>query len=106
LGKRQKKELCRYFLPHDNAPAHTAGKTSDFIAQSGIEEIREASYSPDLAPCDFYLFPKIKKKLRGRVFNKNEEIINAVNDELLKLQKAELKTVFQGAFLDFHNVSK
>lgn len=62
LGKRQKKELRRYFLHHDNAPAHTAGKTSDFIALSGIEEIRPAPYSPDLAPCDFWLFPKIKKK--------------------------------------------
>jgi len=53
LGKRQKKELRRYFLPHDNSPAHTAGKTSDFIAQSGIEEIRQTPYSPDLAHCDF-----------------------------------------------------
>jgi hypothetical protein len=23
-------------------------------------------YSPDLAPCDFFLFPKMKLKLKGR----------------------------------------
>jgi len=40
------------------------------------------------------LFPKIKKNLRGRVFNSNEEIINAVNDKLSKLQKANWEDCF------------
>jgi hypothetical protein len=31
-------------------------------------------YSPDLAPCDFSLFPKMKLKLRGRRFDTIEEI--------------------------------
>jgi hypothetical protein len=31
-------------------------------------------YSPDLAPCDFFLFPKIKLKLKGRGFDTTEEI--------------------------------
>jgi hypothetical protein len=31
-------------------------------------------YSPDLAPCDFFLFPKMKFKLKGRRFDTIEEI--------------------------------
>jgi hypothetical protein len=31
-------------------------------------------YSPDLAPCDFFLFTKKKLKLKGRRFDTNEEI--------------------------------
>ena len=31
-------------------------------------------YSPDPAPCDFFLFPKLKMKLKGRRFRKVEEI--------------------------------
>jgi hypothetical protein len=31
-------------------------------------------YSPDLAPCDFFLFPKMKLKLKGRRFDTTEEI--------------------------------
>jgi hypothetical protein len=31
-------------------------------------------YSSDLAPCDFYLFPKMKLKLKGRRFDAIEEI--------------------------------
>jgi hypothetical protein len=31
-------------------------------------------YSPDLASCDFFLFPKMKLKLKGRLFGNTEEI--------------------------------
>jgi hypothetical protein len=31
-------------------------------------------YSPDLAPCDFFFFPKMKLKLKGRRFDTIEEI--------------------------------
>jgi hypothetical protein len=31
-------------------------------------------YSPDLAPCDFLLVPKMKLKLKGRRFDTIEEI--------------------------------
>jgi hypothetical protein len=31
-------------------------------------------YSPDLTPCDFFPFPKIKLKLKGRRFDTIEEI--------------------------------
>lgn len=95
LGHRQKEDLRRYFLHHDNAPAHTAEKTNNFLALSGINEIRPAPYSPDLAPCDFWLFPKIKKDLRGKIFTSNEEIINAVNVEIEKLQKEDFESCFE-----------
>jgi hypothetical protein len=32
-------------------------------------------YSPDLAPCDFFLFPKMKKLLGEKRFASNEEVI-------------------------------
>ena len=31
----------------------------------GIKTVPQPPYSPDLAPCDFWLFPKLKEKLRG-----------------------------------------
>jgi hypothetical protein len=31
-------------------------------------------YSPDLAPCDFFLFPKMELKLKGHWFDTTEEI--------------------------------
>jgi hypothetical protein len=40
---------------HDNVPAHKL-------------------YSPDLTPNDFWLFPKIKSALKGRVFHDTEDV--------------------------------
>jgi len=34
--------------------------------------ITHPPYSPDLAPCDFFLFPKMKFKLEGRWFDTKE----------------------------------
>jgi hypothetical protein len=38
--------------------------------------ISHPPYAPDLAPCDFFVFPKMKLKLKGRRFDTTEEIQN------------------------------
>jgi hypothetical protein len=49
-------------------------------------------YSPDLAPADAFLFPKLKTTLKGRRFQTIEEIQeNAIR---------ELRAIIQNAFLD------
>jgi hypothetical protein len=40
-----------------------------------MDTIPHPPYSPDLAPCDFFLFPKMKFKLKGRWFDTTEEIL-------------------------------
>jgi len=44
--------------------------------------IPHPSYSPDLAPCDFFLFPKMELKLKGRRFD-NTEAIQAESQRVL-----------------------
>jgi hypothetical protein len=48
--------------------------THQFLAKNKIAVIPHPLYSPDLAPCDFFLFPKLKLKLKGRQFDAIEEI--------------------------------
>ena len=45
-------------------------------------------YSPDLAPSDFFLFPKLKEYLKGVSFNSTDEAKHAAKT-LLKNQSAE-----------------
>ena len=45
-----------------------------FLAKNKIAVIPHPPYSPDLAPCDFFLFSKMKLKLKGRRFDTIEEI--------------------------------
>lgn len=95
LKGRPTKELRRFFLHHDNAPAHTARKTIEFIADSGIDLLTPPPYSPDLAPCDFWLFPKLKEPLRRRRFETRAELISAVNDELKNFRKKDFEECFE-----------
>jgi hypothetical protein len=39
-----------------------------------ISVLHHAPYSPDLAPCDFFLFPKLKHSLKGTHFQSIEDI--------------------------------
>ncbi len=44
----------------------------------GIKTAPQPPYSPDLAPWDFCLFPKLKEKLRGCRYETIEELKEAV----------------------------
>jgi hypothetical protein len=54
-------------------PSHTSVLTQQFLAKYKMAVIPHPPYSPDLAPCDLFLFPKIKLKLKGRRFDTFEE---------------------------------
>ncbi|KYN13720.1 hypothetical protein ALC57_14084 [Trachymyrmex cornetzi] len=46
----------------------------EFFAKNSTHIVPQPPYSPDLAPCDFWLFPKLKRPLRGHRFESIEEI--------------------------------
>jgi len=52
-------------LQHDNARPHTSAATRDAIQRLEFSVLPHPPYSPDLAPSDFHLFPKLKKHLKG-----------------------------------------
>ena len=57
----------------------------------GINTVRHSPYSPDLAPCDFWLF----RNLRGCHFETIEEIEEAVTKVLDTLTQEDFHGVFQ-----------
>ena len=73
----QKKKI---HFHQDNAPAHTAQKTITKITELKYELLQHSPYSPDLAPSDFWLFPHLKKFLRGKHFSSNEEVIAVLEE--------------------------
>jgi hypothetical protein len=48
--------------------AHTSRKTTEFVTNNNMVIFPHPPYSPDLAPCDFALLPKLKMKLKVRCF--------------------------------------
>ena len=69
-------------LHHDNAPAHNTLSIRQFLAEKNITVLEQPPYSLDLAPCDFFLFPKLKGIIKGTHFEGVEAIKRAVTMEL------------------------
>ena len=57
----------------------------------GIKTVPQPPYSPDLAPCDFWLFPK----LRGCPYETIEEMKEAVTKVIDTLKQEEFHGAFQ-----------
>jgi hypothetical protein len=51
--------------------------------------------SPDLSPCDFFLFPRLKKRLKGRRHENIEAIQAAATMELTGIPKEAFTGCFQ-----------
>ena len=52
----------------------------DAVERNGYELIPHPAYSPDLAPSVFFLFPNLKKDIRGLHFRTDEEVVTAVEE--------------------------
>ena len=62
-------------LHHDNAPVHMYLVVLQFLASMKTAVIPQPPYSLDLlVPCEFFLSPKMKVKLKGQHFDNIEEI--------------------------------
>ena len=61
----------------------------------GIKTIPHPPHSSDLAPCDFWLFPKLKEKLRGCRYETIEERKEAVMKIIDTLTQEDFHGVFQ-----------
>ena len=80
--RRELWETKSWLLHHDNAPAHNALSIQQFLAENNITVLEQPPYSPDLAPCNFFLFPKLKGVIKGTRFQDSKAITTAVTKEL------------------------
>ena len=88
-------EAHAWALYHDNAPVHTALSIRQFLAERNIATLKHFLYSPYLAPCDFFLFPKIKSVLKGTHFSDIDSIKMAATAELKKISENAIHECFE-----------
>jgi histone-lysine N-methyltransferase SETMAR len=63
-----------------HAPTHTSKVAIAAVTDCGFEILPYPPYYPNSASSDFYLFLKLKTKLRGRRFGSNESVAETVNE--------------------------
>jgi transposase len=76
-------------------PAHRALVTREFLTHNSIITLPHPPYSPDLAPCDFFLFLKMKLQLKGRCFYRVKEIQQETQNVLRTIRKQDFQHAFQ-----------
>ena len=82
-------------LLHDNAGLQRRQDVVETVVSWGWEILEHPPYSPDLALCDFFLFSKMKKPMRGIRFEDEEAINTAVSASLQQLTDAGLGQAFE-----------
>ena len=84
---------------NDNPPVHKAARVCQFLnpppPKKNGTTIYHPPHPPDLSPPDYFLFPKLKMKLKGLQSGDVAEIQEVVTDELKKVQKGEFSAAFQ-----------
>lgn len=91
-------KTSQLFWHHDNASSHKAIVTLDFFAENSIQVLPHPPYSPDLAPCDFFVFPKVKEQLRGVNFSSPEGATAAYNSIISEIDREAWKGAFKKWF--------
>ena len=83
-------------MHHDNAQAHTALVRRDHFAKNSTHVVPQPPYLPDSTPCNFWLFPKLKRPLRGHRFDTIKEIQAEWKRALEAIPKIEINKCFDG----------
>ena len=59
---------------HDNARSHTDAAIMDLLLRWQWEFLEHPPYSPDMSPCVYDLFIKVKEPLRGSWYSTRDEL--------------------------------
>ena len=80
---------------HDNARPHKSLAVRQKIQDMGMHEVPHPPYSPNIAPCDFWLFRKLKDNLSGREFEDRLSLARAIFRYLEDIPKDEYRKTFE-----------
>ncbi|CAF3823307.1 unnamed protein product [Rotaria sp. Silwood1] len=79
-------------LHYDNGRPHVHKEVTNYLESEGITIIKHPPYSPDLAPCGFWLFDFIKQNIPDQ--SDSQSLHQAVSDFMNSLSKEEYRKTF------------
>ena len=91
--KRPSKEWSGVHLLHDNASSHKCEVVKAFLASEMVKVLNHPPYSPDLSPCDFFLFPRLKKMLSRNTYTSRSSLGSAIYQCLQQIPKDYLSAI-------------
>jgi hypothetical protein len=89
-----------WILHNDNALAHDVLAVREFLVKKSIMKLDHPPYLPDLALCEFWLYPKLKTALKGHRFSDTANIQGHATTNLQAYQKMSSRNVLSSANTD------
>ena len=80
-------------LLHDNVKVHNHEDVLEYLKEEGLNLLPHPRYSPDLAPCDYWLNDYLKRNLTDQTDEKS--LLKAVTKILNEIPKDEYKKTFE-----------
>jgi hypothetical protein len=85
-------------LLHDNAHAHSAIRVRQLLAQRAVSVVDHPPHSPDQAPVDCFLFPRLKSNMNGAGFPD----MAAIQGRVTAVLRLNAKRAFADSFQQLH----
>ena len=89
----------QWHFQQDNTPVHNSILVTDYLTKMSIKTVPQPPYCPDLAPCDFCLFPN----LRGCRYKTIEEMKEAVTKVIDTLTQVDFYGALQKLLERYNN---
>ncbi len=88
---QNKRPRTKMLLHMDNASPHTSRDTRLFLLLTGQKTMAHPPNSPDVAPNDYWFYPRVKKNLRGIWFRSVDDLETAVANEIAQIPSHEFE---------------
>ena len=94
--ERPSKGWSGVHLLHDNTSSYKCEVAKSFLASKKVKVLNHPPYPPDLSPCDFFLFPRLKKMLSGNKYRytSRSSLGRAIYQCLQQIPKEDYLSVF------------
>jgi hypothetical protein len=94
LRYRRKNPGQESFLHKGNSQCHNPKKITGKLQKKHMTRASHPPYSPDLSPCDFWLFGMVKEKIKDREFCSAHEILRSLSETWCDLTLEDIQRVF------------
>ena len=74
-------QIGQWHFHQDNAPFHVSILVTDYLTKMGIKTVPRPPYCRDLAPCDLWLFPKLRGCRYLTIEEMKESVTSALQQE-------------------------
>jgi len=92
LGMRK---ICAKMVPRNLTQQQWVAQLSAVLTSKCIMAMPQPPYSSDLAPCDLFLFQKVKSAAKGHQFELIEDIQRAVTQALNDIPQAAFQKCYK-----------